>query len=166
MTEGLSSAAGVLLLDDAGRMSSATPAAARLLELVAAPEEIPAGLLALNARCAMAVDDRPVVMGLPVRSGGRMVLTWVRAGRQLAVIVEPDSGVVAEIAALTARERQVLDLVAQGLPTSRIAAQLRISPSTVQDHLKSMFSKTGVRTRAELAALVHARVRSRASSAR
>jgi DNA-binding CsgD family transcriptional regulator len=52
--------------------------------------------------------------------------------------------------ALSPRERQVLRHVIDGSPSVRIAADLRISANTVQDHLKSVFAKFGVRGRGQL----------------
>jgi putative nucleotidyltransferase with HDIG domain len=54
-------------------------------------------------------------------------------------------------AALTGREAEVLCLLARGLSNKAIAAELIISPRTVQHHLEHIFDKTGIRTRAAAA---------------
>ncbi|MFZ5815215.1 MAG: helix-turn-helix transcriptional regulator [Bacillota bacterium] len=52
---------------------------------------------------------------------------------------------------LTEREAEVVRLVAQGLTDKEIAAQLYISPRTVDGHLRNIFNKVGVSNRAALA---------------
>ncbi|MEY8016940.1 helix-turn-helix transcriptional regulator [Mycobacterium servetii] len=54
---------------------------------------------------------------------------------------------------LTPQEEAVTSLVAQGLSNREVAAELYISPKTVQYHLTRIYAKLGVRSRAELAAL-------------
>lgn len=54
---------------------------------------------------------------------------------------------------LTAQERQVASLVRQGLSNKDAAAQLFVSPRTVDFHLRNVFAKLNVSSRAELAAL-------------
>lgn len=56
--------------------------------------------------------------------------------------------------AFSVRERQVLQLVAEGLTNSQIATRLYLSESTVKCHLSSGFRKLGVCSRAEAAAAV------------
>jgi DNA-binding NarL/FixJ family response regulator len=72
----------------------------------------------------------------------------VLAGRNRA----PDAG-----AELTAREREVLALVAEGLPNKLISRRLEISEKTVKAHLTSVFAALGVtdRTQAALWAREH-----------
>jgi DNA-binding CsgD family transcriptional regulator len=51
---------------------------------------------------------------------------------------------------LSSREREVAGLVLDGLSTPGIAQRLFISEYTVQDHLRAIFAKVGVRTRHQL----------------
>jgi DNA-binding CsgD family transcriptional regulator len=53
--------------------------------------------------------------------------------------------------ALTATERRVAGLVAEGLQTKQVAARLFVSPKTVEGHLSHIYAKLGVRSRTELA---------------
>lgn len=58
-------------------------------------------------------------------------------------------------AALTSREREVLDLVAAGEPNAAVAEALVVSPGTVKKHLDNIYAKLGVSTRTAAAARVH-----------
>jgi two-component system response regulator DesR len=53
------------------------------------------------------------------------------------------------VANLTEREREVLDLVAQGATNREIAEQLFLSPHTVKEHTSSLYRKLKARNRAE-----------------
>ena len=52
---------------------------------------------------------------------------------------------------ITAREADVLELVAAGLANKQIATRLQLSPRTVEKHLENLLRKTGTHTRTELA---------------
>ena len=59
-----------------------------------------------------------------------------------------------ELNRLTERERQVLDLLAQGLTNKEIAERLVITTNTVKRHLKAIFEKLNVHTRSAATAKV------------
>jgi DNA-binding NarL/FixJ family response regulator len=61
---------------------------------------------------------------------------------------------LSELNALTDREREVLDLLAQGLTNKEIAEKLYITTNTVKRHLKSVFEKLDVHTRSAATAKV------------
>ncbi|CAG4886954.1 LuxR C-terminal-related transcriptional regulator [Paraburkholderia saeva] len=62
----------------------------------------------------------------------------------------PTRGVM-PLPALSVRERDILELVAQAMPNKKIARALNITPETVKWHLKNIFSKLGVSGRDEAA---------------
>ncbi len=87
-----------------------------------------------------------VLHGVPLVAGG---------SSRVAVIVEPAhpariSPLLMSAYRLTEREQELTRLVLQGYSTSEIAERLVISTHTVQQHLKSVFDKTGVRSRRDL----------------
>lgn len=59
------------------------------------------------------------------------------------------TGPIAEELALTAREREVLALISRGLRNSDVARQLSLSENTVASHLKAIYRKLGISSRAE-----------------
>jgi DNA-binding CsgD family transcriptional regulator len=71
-------------------------------------------------------------------------LTEVPAGTAARSAAPPE--------ALSAREAQILALLAEGLVNKQIAARLGISRHTVKTHLAALFHKLGVSTRAEAVA--------------
>jgi DNA-binding CsgD family transcriptional regulator len=77
------------------------------------------------------------------------------AGHGIAVTVHAAAvdevlGLVARAYGLSNRERELAALIAEGHDTQVIADRMSISRYTVQDHLKSIFDKLGVRSRLEL----------------
>ncbi|MCV7301827.1 hypothetical protein H7J93_19565 [Mycobacterium barrassiae] len=62
------------------------------------------------------------------------------------------ASLIADAYGLTDRERRVTELVAKGWATNDIGNRLHLSAYTVQDHLKSIFDKTGASSRGELVA--------------
>jgi DNA-binding NarL/FixJ family response regulator len=65
---------------------------------------------------------------------------------------------------LTARQTQVVALVAQGLTNDQIARRLGLSARTVRKHLEVLFARTGARSRTELAVAWRDSVRGRPST--
>jgi DNA-binding NarL/FixJ family response regulator len=78
-------------------------------------------------------------------------LRAVAAGQ---VAVPREAGRQLQRPALTFREKQVLGMVTLGFGNGEIAAKLFLAESTVKSHLSSAFSKLGVRSRSEAAALI------------
>ena len=64
------------------------------------------------------------------------------------------SGGAEQLAALTSRERQVAVLVGRGATNKAVASELAISVKTVEFHLRRVFAKLDIVSRAELAHLV------------
>ncbi|HEX8968563.1 MAG TPA: LuxR C-terminal-related transcriptional regulator [Chloroflexota bacterium] len=164
---------GLLVLADDLSVVATTPAAERwLAELADWPRrrELPQAIYGVSARLrALELDGavRPDLVPrvrVRTRSGRWLVLHASRLGgpgapNQTAVILElahptEVAPLILEAYDLTGREAQVAQLVLQGVSTDEIAAELCISSLTVQQHLKAVFDKTGVRSRRDLVAQI------------
>jgi DNA-binding CsgD family transcriptional regulator len=163
----IADAPGLVMLARDGSVASATDAGRQWLEelgyLEAQRDAAPAALQMLAALVDRPADAERELPRLRVRTpaGRWVVLHGSRLpsdeGDTVAVIIEEASP--ADLApilmmayGLTDQERVVTSLVCQGLSTREIAGTLHITANTVQDHLKSIFGKTGVRSRRELSA--------------
>ena len=83
-----------------------------------------------------------------IHAGGSYLEPRV-ASRVMAAVSSPRRG----SSSLSDREREVLKLVADGLPTKQIALTLSISERTVKFHVNSIFHKLGADNRAQAVAL-------------
>jgi DNA-binding NarL/FixJ family response regulator len=101
---------------------------------------------ALPAAIDRAYEDLGVVAYLEKQGFERQAF---RAAVSQATAAPANAG---ELALLTPREREVLDLLARGLTNKEIAEALVISDNTVKRHLKAIFVKLDVSTRAAAAA--------------
>ena len=96
---------------------------------------------------------------LPLESRNHLLLATEPAWAQFAAVVDEFLAGTSEAAAavmleqLTPREREVLDVLAQGIDNSEIAARLGISEKTARNHVSMIFSKLGVSSRAQAVAL-------------
>ena len=160
---------GVVVFDQHGAAESISPAAEHWIgRMVEVPRpSAPADskmiqVVAARARALRAGQD-PLELATRARvrttSGHWLLLYGTRlsggADGRTAVIIQPASAhevapLVALAYGLSERERQVTRLCMKGHSTNQIAQALSISPYTVQDHLKSIFEKTGARSRGEL----------------
>lgn len=164
-------APGLLLLADDLSVAAITPAAERLLAALAEPDRLPihglphavyaaAARLQARERDSEGASELPPKVRLRTAAGQWLVLHASRSAGantegQIAVIFEVARPVeiarlIVQAYALSHRESEIVQLVAQGQPTTQIAATFHITSNTVQDHLKAIFDKVGVRSRREL----------------
>lgn len=160
-------APGLIVITEDWQIESATPGVDRWLAELPdgdlAAGRLPSAVLAVAGRAlrtAIYPDAGEVAVSRVMsRSGGWIVLHGTSpvssSARRVAVIVEPaHPGRIAPLLmaayGLTDREQEVTRLVLQGNSTTDIAERLFVSANTVQQHLKSVFDKTGVRSRRDL----------------
>jgi DNA-binding CsgD family transcriptional regulator len=162
---------GLLVLAADGTVEMSNTAAIGWLEELGVADPsitgLPPVIRAIAGRAqAIAADRnglRPALARIGTRAGRWATVRGSLLGEGLdarvAVLIEaaqpPElAPLIADAYGLTDRERQVTELVAQGLTTSQISASLHLSPYTVQDHLKAIFDKSGTNTRGDLVARI------------
>ena len=158
-------APGLLVLTEQLEIESATPGTERWLADLPGGDggRLPPAVMAVAGQALRSADgDRAgeVALARVLSDSGNWVVlhgaTLVATGtRRVAVIVEPGhpariQPLLMAAYGLTAREQEVARLVLQGESTNGIAERLVVSPHTVQEHLKNIFEKTGVRSRRDL----------------
>jgi len=157
-------APAVLILTSDDRVASSTAAAELLLEELADvgppdPERLPTAIRVVVMRARQAAGGFSASASLRTLAGRWLVVraALLDGGQRVAVVIEPmpaaDAATLVLAAhGLSAREIEIAHCVRRGLSTEDVAEHLHISEYTVQDHLKSIFDKTGLGSRKELAA--------------
>jgi DNA-binding CsgD family transcriptional regulator len=166
---------GLVLMDEAGAVVSASREAEAWLaeldvmlgwaagEVIPLPFEVHAYAAHVRAASRDGAEGEVPRGRLRTRSGLWLLVhgSLMPQTGQLALIIEPAKAadvapLIVEAYGLRPRELDVTRLIARGLGTSQIAAELHLSPHTVRDHVKAVFEKVGVSSRGELVARVFA----------
>jgi DNA-binding CsgD family transcriptional regulator len=126
------------------RLPVAIPAVARQARAVVSSGAAAPARARMRTRTGQWLVVRGSVLGDTVDSPVAVLIEAARPA-ELAPLLAAAYG-------FTPSERQVTELVAQGLPTRQIADRLKVSTYTVQDHLKSIFAKSGTGSRGDLVA--------------
>jgi DNA-binding CsgD family transcriptional regulator len=145
-----------------GHLRALLPSGPDRAPVPAAAYNVGAQLLAVEA----GVDDHPPMARMYAGGGTWLTLRAARIGArgpagegEVAVAIERSTpaerrGVFVRACGLSGREAELVAHLAAGADTRRVAAQMFLSEHTVQDHLKSIFAKTGTRNRRALLARV------------
>ena len=147
----------MVVLDARDRLETIDATARRLLELDADPPGLPGAVHVAIARARHAGGP---ARGQMLTAAGWLLLDATPlegdAGHVAVVVQRAPSSSLVDVRllahGLSRREREVALRVLRGQTTAQMAAELFVSPWTVQDHLKAIFEKTGVRSRRALVA--------------
>lgn len=131
--------AGVAVHQSVRRLTEAAPGCAVLLLTATRDPELLQEALRAGARGFVSRDLPPAELTGLVRlvARGEVVVDPTTAAAALAPSTNP----------LTERERQVLRIAAEGVPSKEIARRLFLAHGTVRNHLSSIMRKTGTRNR-------------------
>lgn len=97
------------------------------------------------------MEPEDLLVAIRQAAVGRMVLSEALMPVLAAGLRQERPGGARDIGRLTPRERDILKLIAHGLPNKTIARRLDISESTVKVHVKHLLKKMGLKSRVEAA---------------
>ena len=150
----------LLLRDDLSVVGRTEAAREWLRTMLPQPDglaPIPAGAYNVAAQLLAreeGVDGHEAMARVHLADGVWVTLRASRVdpGDLIAVTIEPTApadrlDLFARATGLSVRERELVELLARGADTAEAAARMSLSPHTVQDHLKSVFTKTRARNR-------------------
>nr|WP_311279577.1 helix-turn-helix transcriptional regulator [Paenibacillus sp. MER 180] len=161
---------GIIILDERLGVLSTNEAADHWLSRLRAWEWIDDDVLPRPVRtaCFRALSDLPAATSaakccvhlpgypyLTIRVSKLHALNNTDRSPRLAVSFEPTGPadtlrLMSEAYELSEREKQILNAIVRGMSTKELALSLHISAYTVQDHIKSIFAKTGTSSRRDL----------------
>jgi DNA-binding NarL/FixJ family response regulator len=102
-------------------------------------------------------DSDPDDVLAAIHSAARGSLVIGRGAQAAVVAAAAAAPQPGALAALDSRDLEILELLAQGLPTSQVAARLFLAPKTIRNRVSEMLGKLGVATREEAIALIRPR---------
>ena len=135
------------------RLAAAAPVTRVLVLTVIADERYVLDALLAGA-CGYVLKEasiEEIVAGVRAAANGDAMISPRVAGRLVARLREPDATPALEGSELTTREREVLDLLAQGLENAEIARRLNLSQHTVKNYVSSILVKLQVENRIQAA---------------
>lgn len=175
---------GLMLFAPDGELISVNDDALAWLEEIASLDHLPTGFQAdatfgvripiavagalVRARAIAEHEDHRAARTRIHSKGGRWLVCHASCLRDAngrigntALVIEPAKAsevapIIVQAYQLSARERQIAELISQGAATAEIGAQLYLSTHTVRDHIKAIFEKVEVTSRGELVAKLFA----------
>ncbi|MCP4868618.1 MAG: helix-turn-helix transcriptional regulator [Proteobacteria bacterium] len=109
--------------------------------------------------CSLELEEKPGKQAVRYANcrGRAMSLTCIGVGREVVVQIDGADGTQAlahaSLTPLSRREKEVMQLLSQGLPAPAIATELGIGVTTVRTHLNGARSKLGAANQAQAVAI-------------